>query len=134
MDNQVKEQFIIEEDSKVIVLESKEDVQKIKDSIQGVDNTNVEDNVVYLPTKYPLKLVAALIANIIVFVIIGTTTYVRLSTKLDTHEAQLSEVSKRIYTKEQAEQNVRIEIQNLEQRMLNFRLEEMKEALRKGRE
>lgn len=125
------EEFILEGDSTITVLDSKDEVQRIKDSLQNDKGSHLDDNVILIPTKLPMKIMVGLLVNFLVLVIAGTATYIRLNDKLDNHEKQLTILMSKMTSKEQVDANIRHEVQLLEKRLADKKIEELQEELQK---
>lgn len=127
------ETFVIEEESEIQLLHSKEEIQKIEDSVSDKDPSNLDDNYILIPTKLPTKILFGLVANLMVLIIGATIFYVNVTSKLDTQGRQIESLLNNVYTKDQADSRIRNEVQVIEQRVLNSKLEEMREALKEKR-
>lgn len=129
-EDKATENFVIEEESEIHLLHSKEELQKIEDSVSDKDPSNLDDNYILIPTKLPTKILFGLVANLMVLIIGATIFYVNVTSKLDTQGRQIESLLNNVYTKDQADSRIRNEIQLIEQRVLSSKLEEMREALK----
>lgn len=111
------------ETAKIEVLNSPEEVQNIKDSLDSPKN-NLDENYILIPTKLPFKAFILLVVHTVILIVSGTIFYTNVINKLEDHGRKLERLENNVYSKDQVESRIKFEVQSSEHRLLNSRYEE----------